>query len=150
MKVFRTTVIVLLTLYSSVLWAQEEYYDQKGQHEIAFQNEAQIRPFIQEYVEKLGDGIPVKIEGEKIFAPDILLGFYKQRDYAPAWKDYDALRDAFELAMRKEGEAKENYARLAQKADSPELKDLFLMLRDEEENHERLITRRTSIRNARL
>ena len=96
MRFLNIIIIVSLIIYSSALWAQEEYYDQKGKHEIAFQNEAQIRPFIQEYIGKLADGIPVKIEREKFFAPNVLLEFYKRIDYAPAWKDYDALRDAFE------------------------------------------------------
>ena len=96
MRFLKHTITLSLILCASVFYAQEEYYDQKEQHDMAFQNGAQIRSFILEYVGKLEDGIPVKIEGEKIFARDVLPEFYKRIDYAPAWKDYDALRDAFE------------------------------------------------------
>lgn len=95
MRFMPVAFIVLLILFPSVTWGGAEVYHQREQHDLVFQNEDHIRTHIQAYTAELAAGTPVTIEGEKIFARTILPRFYERLDYAPAWKDFDALGDAF-------------------------------------------------------
>lgn len=66
----------------------------------------QIREILQNRFKPAG-GLPEQVIGDRLIpAPELLAGFYKRRDYRPAWSDDDGVlprADAFLGAVRKAG-----------------------------------------------
>jgi len=96
MKLFCKFLLSLIFFSSSILFSQESIDDATKKHDLIYKNVDKIQPLIKEYVEMMADGSTMKIEGEKIYATEVLKEFYKLNNYAPAWVDHDAWLDAFE------------------------------------------------------
>ncbi len=91
------TSLIFLSLFScSILFSQSQDQDLKDQHQRYYKEVEKITPHIQRLVDDLANGIVVEIENEKIYAKSRLGKFYQHVDYAPAWKDLEALSQAIE------------------------------------------------------
>lgn len=93
--------LALLALFMCIcLDGQEQVQNRdeklKAQHRRYYKDPHKIRPFIQELVEDLENGVLAEIEEEKIFVKTALGSFYKYIDYKPAWTDPKALNEAIE------------------------------------------------------
>jgi murein L,D-transpeptidase YcbB/YkuD len=87
--------LTFLNLLSTGLLAQDEYGDDNMQfHQQIYKDQHKISIKIKESVNDIIEGKPVEIEGEYIFSKTILPEFYKNRDYMPAWKNWETLKDA--------------------------------------------------------
>lgn len=53
-----------------------------------------ITPHLKTLVNDLSNGERVEIENEKIYSGSVLTQFYQHRDFAPAWKDFEVLKQA--------------------------------------------------------
>ena len=85
--------IVLLVSSLTVLNAQEEN-DLREFHSQLYADQQKISHYIKQSVNDIIAGEPVEIEGGLIHSKVVLPEFYKNRDFKPAWDDYDALVDA--------------------------------------------------------
>lgn len=84
----------LLNLIAIPIFAQNEFEEEKQFHQEIFKDQDKISVQIKESVMDIVNGEPVEIEGEYIFSKTILPEFYKNRNYMPAWGNWDALIDA--------------------------------------------------------
>lgn len=94
----RIAVAGLLTfiLFSGQLLAQDDYEDDRIFHEQMYKNQQKISVKIAEIIQTLKEGGATEIEGEYIHSKSILPAFYKNRDFMPAWDNWEALLDAME------------------------------------------------------
>ncbi len=83
-----------MNMFSFSLFAQEGNEDGKQFHQKAYQDLHKISIKIEESVADIRSGTPIEIEGEYVYSMAILPEFYKNRDFRPAWDNWDALMDA--------------------------------------------------------
>jgi len=86
--------LLMLNVLSSPLSAQEDYEDDKKFHQQVYQNQHKISIKIAETIHEIRSGEAAEIEGEFIYSKGILPEFYENRDFTPAWDNWDALMDA--------------------------------------------------------
>lgn len=96
MRYVNPSLFILFALLCSSLTGQERDQKLKEQHERYYKDVEKITPHIQRLVEDLANGVLVEIDGEKIYSKTVLGTFYKHMNYAPAWKDPEALNQAIE------------------------------------------------------
>ena len=96
MRIIYNALIVLLLATSTAAIAQNSNEDLRKQHQRLYKDVEKISPHIQALVEDLAKGTLVEIEHEKIYAKSVLAKFYQQLEYAPAWQDLEALKEAIE------------------------------------------------------
>ena len=77
----------------NVLSAQDKNAEGRYHHEKAYSDLHKISFKIKESIEDIISGVPVEIEGEYVFSKTVLPEFYENRDFMPAWDDYDVLMD---------------------------------------------------------
>lgn len=87
--------LAFLSLPSTCLHAQHEYGDDNIEfHQQIYKDQHKISIKIRESVNDIIEGKPVEIEGEYVFSQTILPELYKNRDYMPAWDNWETLKDA--------------------------------------------------------
>jgi murein L,D-transpeptidase YcbB/YkuD len=87
--------LTFLNLLSAALLAQDEYGDDNMRfHQQIYKDQHKISIKIKESVNDIIEGKPVEIEGEYVFSKTILPELYKNRDYMPAWHNWETLKDA--------------------------------------------------------
>lgn len=92
---FTVLALPLLSNLSTPVSAQDEYGDDNMQfHQQIYQDQHKISIKIKESVTDIKEGKPIEIEGEYVFSKTILPEFYKNRDYKPAWDNWETLKDA--------------------------------------------------------
>jgi len=87
-------------MFSLPLSAQEGKEDGREFHQTAYQDLHKISIKIKESVADIRSGTPIEIEGEYVYSMAILPEFYENRDFMPAWNNWDALMDAFDALER--------------------------------------------------
>jgi len=96
MRFYYISLILVLLINCTSSPAQNRDEDLKKQHERLYRDVELITPQIRGLVEDLSKGILVEIENEKIYARTVLSKFYEHIEYAPAWKDLEALKQAIQ------------------------------------------------------
>ena len=96
MRIFYTSLFLLLLINCTPSIAQNGDQALKKQHERLYKDLELISPHIESLVEDLSKGVLVEIENEKIYATSVLAKFYQNIGYAPAWKDLGALQQAIQ------------------------------------------------------
>jgi len=86
--------MVGMSMFSIPLFAQEGSEGDKQFHQKAYQDLDKISIKIEESVADIRSGTPIEIEGEYVFSMSILPEFYENRDFMPAWDNWEALMDA--------------------------------------------------------
>lgn len=66
----------------------EEYY------QVLYKNQDKITSFIRQDIDKLKQDNFLEFEGEKILSKKFLPRFYEERDYRPAWSNFDSFDEA--------------------------------------------------------
>jgi len=87
--------ILLVSLVPSLnrLHAQNDL-ERRQLHEQAYSDQYKIKINIEALIREIVNGEPVEIEGDYVFSKNVLPEFYANREYMPAWDNYDALMDA--------------------------------------------------------
>ncbi len=91
---FFSLIMACLSIFFSPLKAQDGNEDGKQFHQKAYQDLNKIRIKIEESVADIRSGTPIEIEGEYVYSMRILPEFYENRDFMPAWDNWEALMDA--------------------------------------------------------
>jgi murein L,D-transpeptidase YcbB/YkuD len=97
MRFFVASLVLLQLLYCSSSLGQDRDKELIEQHDRLYKDVQKIEPHIRKLADDLASGEGVKIENEKIYAQTVLGKFYQHINYAPAWKDPDALIEAVEV-----------------------------------------------------
>ena len=87
-------VFIALVLSLPVVSARDADDENKQFHKQAYDNPHKISVKIQQAIAEIDSGHHLEIEGEYVFSNSVLPEFYANRDYMPAWDNYEALLDA--------------------------------------------------------
>jgi len=93
-KHLKILILLPFIFYSTISFGQSDEKEFQEQHKRLFKNEQKIKPYIQKIVDEMTNGVHAEIEGEKIYAKDVLVKFYQYIDYTPAWENFEVLQDA--------------------------------------------------------
>ncbi|RKD85974.1 L,D-transpeptidase family protein [Mangrovibacterium diazotrophicum] len=87
-------ILAIFLLGVQIVVAQSKAEDNRKAHDLVYSNPDKISFWIRDVITKMADGHSLKIEGETVYSDSVLPEFYKNRDYRPAWGNYQTLMDA--------------------------------------------------------
>jgi hypothetical protein len=86
--------ILIFLIINTAVQSQQAKNSLEEYYRIMYKNKEQISTFIQRDINRLLQENFLEFEGEKILSKDFLPRFYEERDYRPAWSNFDSFKEA--------------------------------------------------------
>ena len=95
----KITLLIIFAILLPVLFvsAQKTEKEKKKLYKSIYKETDQITTYIQQAINTLTEENKLTIEGEKVLSKKFLPKFYMERNYEPAWSDFDSFIDAIEV-----------------------------------------------------
>ena len=90
----RNTIIFIFFIIGTIVQAQEDIAGLDEYYRIAYKDQERITTFIRQDINRLQQQNYLEFEGEKIMPKGFLPRFYQERDFRPAWSNFDSFNEA--------------------------------------------------------
>ena len=93
-KIYLSIAISILVCSVTMAVSQADEDNNRARYESLYHDLDEIVIHIRDFTDEIQRGNETKLSREQIFSRNVLPDFYKERNYRPAWSQFDALEDA--------------------------------------------------------